>query len=481
MQPAAAFGPEELADRLAVLIGGFPRVRIAVAFSGGGDSVALLAALAALARRHRRLMLRAVHVDHGLQPGSRSWSRQCAQLAGALRVPIIVRRVSVDLAKGQSLEAAARAARYRAFALLLGADERLLTAHTLEDQAESVLLQLLRGAGVEGLAAMHADVPLARGRLVRPLLDVPRAALREYARRRRLEWIEDPMNLDLRFDRIYLRQEILPRLRERWPGAARALARSARHAQDARGLLARIAREDLDAAADGRDLSVTALRRLPIERRRNALRLWIAERGGRMPQSRHLAEVAGPLLAARADAMPTVTWAEGGVRRAAGRLSWQSALTASAAPSPPAAPSPSAAATPPIAAAVDVWSWRDQPIVWLPGARGRLEMRRDAYGNLDLETLPAVLAVRWRMGGERLRPRPGGPSRTVKSLLQAARIAPWERAAMPLVYADERLLAVADRWIDAAHLAREGVRARGRIVWHRKPRRARPGSANLVT
>lgn len=467
MQPVAAFGPAQLADRLAVLIEGFPRARIAVALSGGGDSVALLAALAALARRHRRLMLRAVHVDHGLQPGSRSWARECVQLARALRVRIIVRRVSVDVASGQSLEAAARTARYAAFARLLDADECIVTAHTLEDQAETVLLQLLRGAGVDGLSAMHADAPLARGRLVRPLLDVPRAALREYARRRRLQWIEDPMNLDLRFDRVYVRQEILPRLSERWPGALRALARSARHAQDARSLLAGIAREDIEAAADGQDLSVAALRRLPIERRRNALRLWIAQRGGRMPQSRHLAEVAGPLLAARADAMPIVSWAEGAVHRAAGRLSWRPALTVAPAPS--------------TAAAADAWSWRDQPVMWLPGARGRLELRRDAHGNLDLETLPAALVVRWRRGGERLRPRSGGPSRTVKSLLQAARIAPWERAAVPLVYADERLIAIADRWIDAAHQAREGTRARGRIVWHRTPRRARPGSANLVT
>lgn len=470
----AAFGPAELAERLAPLIGNLPRARIAVAFSGGADSTALLAALATLARRHRGLALRAVHVDHGLQAGSRKWARACAQLARTLRVRIVVRRVSVDVASGQSLEAAARVARYAAFARLLDADECLVTAHTLEDQAETVLLQLLRGAGVEGLAAMHADAPLARGRLVRPLLDVPRAALREYAHRRRLRWIEDPMNLDLRFDRVYLRQEILPRLGERWPGAARALARSARHAQDARRLLAGIAREDIDAASDGRDLSVTALRRLPIERRHNALRLWIAQQGGRMPQSRHLAAIAGTLLAVRADAMPAVSWAEGTVRRAAGRLSWQPAGT------PPVASTPSAAPSPCIASVVDAWSWRDHPVMWLPGARGRLELRRDAHGDLDLETLPATLAVRWRLGGERLRPRPGGPSRTVKSLLQAARIAPWERAAVPLLYADEHLIAVADRWIDAAHQAREGARARGRIVWHRTPRHARPGRANLV-
>jgi len=465
VKPAAAFGPAELADRLAALIEGFPRARLAVAFSGGGDSVALLAALAVLARRHRRLALRALHVDHGLQRGSGAWARQCVRIAAALRVPIRVSRVRVDATSGQSLEAAARAARYAAFARALAPGEILLTAHHLEDQAETVLLQLLRGAGVAGLAAMPADAPFGRGRLVRPLLGVPRAALHEALRRGRLEWIEDPMNFDPRFDRAYLRAEVLPRLLARWPAAARALARSARHAQDAQQLLAQLAATDLAAARYGPDLSVAALRRLPDARRRNALRGWLAGHGARMPDARRLAEIAGPLLAARADAQPAATWEAGTVRRAAGRLSWEPATGAADAAEIPQA---------------CTWCWQEQPIVWLPGARGRLELRRDAHGDLAIGTLPARLTVRWRAGGERLRPRSGGPSRPVKDLLQAARIAPWERAAMPLVYADASLVAVADRWVDAAWRAPRDAAPRGRIVWHRTPRRPRPGTRDLI-
>lgn len=479
MRAAAEFGPEWLAARLAALLPAWPAVSVAVAFSGGGDSLALLAALCALPRRRRpRGGLRAIHVDHGLQAASRAWARECRRLAIALDVPLAVRRVAVVAPRGTSLEAAAREARYAALARLLREGEVLLTAHHLEDQAETVLLQLLRGAGLAGLAAMPVQAPLGRGVLLRPLLELPREALRAYVTHRQLAWIEDPMNADPRFDRAFVRAELLARLAARWPGAPRAIARSARHAQEAQELLEQLAQADLDAAADGDELAVTVLRRLAPQRRRNLLRLWIARRGGRPPGSRQLAEIAGPLLAARADAQPRVEWPGGGVRRYAGRLLWQPRGARSAADDAASATAATAAAA---LAAPGEWRWRESPIVWLPGARGRLGIRTDRAGTLDPASLPDVLELRWRIGGERLRPRAGGPSRSVKSLLQAARIAPWERAALPLVYAGGRLVAVADLWIDAQFQARAGTRGRARIVWHRSPRRARPGGGDLLS
>jgi len=473
LRTAAAFGPDFLAAQLGALLADFPRVALVAAFSGGGDSLALLAALAALRRRHRKLALRAIHVDHGLQDTSRAWARACRLRARELRVPLSVRRVAVSCPKGDSLEAAARAARHAAFARLLRADEALLTAHHLEDQAETVLLQLLRGAGIAGLAAMPARAPLGKGCLLRPLLDVPRASLREYARQRGFDWIEDPMNADRRFDRAYVRHELLTPLQARWPAAARSLARTARHAGDARQLLAGIAAKDLLAAMDGPDLSVPVLRRLPDDRRRNALRAWIVQQGSRAPETRRLAEIAGPMLAARADAHPQVAWDEGGVRRHGNRLMWEPARAAQGAKVPVEA----AECGP---AALEDWRWQETPVIELPGARGRIGIRADEHGALDLDLLPPGLAVRWRLGGERLRPRRGGPRRTVKRLLQAARIAPWERAAVPLVYAADRLVAVGERWIDADFQASAATRRRGRIVWQQLPRRARPGGADLL-
>lgn len=470
MGAAAEFGPEWLAARLAALIPAWPDVPLAVAFSGGGDSLALLAALCALPHRQRpRGKLRAIHIDHGLQEASRAWARECRRLAAALEVPLIVRRIAVEATRGASLEAAARSARYAALASLLVDGELLLTAHHLEDQAETVLLQLVRGAGIAGLAAMPERAPLGGGVLLRPLLELPREVLHDYVRRRRLEWIEDPMNADPRFDRVYMRREVLPRLGARWPGAARALARSARHAQEAQQLLNALARADLEAAADGPDLIAAVLRRLTPARRHNLLRLWITRRGGRVPGTRQLHEIAGPVLAARADAQPRVEWQGGGVRRHAGRLLWQPRECAAMA-GDDASP-----------ASIESWHWRTTPLVWLPGVRGRLEIRADESGGLDLARLPDRLAVRWRTGGERLRPRVGGPSRTVKALLQAARIAPWERASLPLLYAGEQLIAVADHWVDAQFQPRSRGSERGRIVWHRAPRRARPGTGDLLS
>ena len=190
----------------------------------------------------------------------------------------------------------------------------LLTAHTQDDQLETVLLQLFRGCGLPGLAAMPAVAPLGAGRLARPLLACPRAQLEAWLRARELAWVEDDTNRDERFDRNYLRRQVLPAVRQRWPGVGAAVARSARHAAEAQGLLATLARVDIERASDGAALSVKALRSLPPDRRRNVLRLWIASGGRTLPDARRLEEIAGPLIDARADAHPQVEWDRRGPR-----------------------------------------------------------------------------------------------------------------------------------------------------------------------
>ena len=291
---------------------------LCVAFSGGADSTALLAALAAQVSQRRRL--RAIHVDHGLQSSARAWARHCRDIAAQLGVPLILRRVSVDLGRGQSPEAQARAARYAALARELAPGELLLTAHHQDDQLETVLLQLLRGAGLAGLAAMPAVMPFAAGLLCRPLLEVRRTELVAWLRRRGLPCIEDPSNEDERFDRNYLRHKVVPVIEARFAGAAVAVARSARHAAEAQDLLQQLADADVWRCVDGATLSAAALRRLAPARRRNALRAWIRAAGQQPPDARRLAEIAGPLLAARPDAHPRVEWGKLQVRRHAGRL-----------------------------------------------------------------------------------------------------------------------------------------------------------------
>ncbi|HEY7996327.1 MAG TPA: tRNA lysidine(34) synthetase TilS [Steroidobacteraceae bacterium] len=442
---AVKFAPAWLAARLRALVPGFPRVAACVAFSGGADSTALLAALARL--RRGGLQVRAVHIDHQLRPDSARWSAHCRRCARALGVPLEVRRILVPRARGSSPEAAARLARYAALAQALRPHEVLLTAHHQDDQLETVLLQLLRGAGVAGLAAMPASAPFARGLLVRPLLEIPRAQLREWLRARRLEWVEDDSNADEALDRNYLRRRVLPALSARWPAAPATVARSARHLADAQQLLEALGAADAASAQVGAALSAPVLRRLGPARRRNALRHWITASGFPAPPARRLEEIAAAVLAARTDTHPFVAWSGVRVRRHAQLLRLEAATATATAPATPAQLS---------------WRWQQQPQLAWPGG-GVLTLRADRRGPLDLEALSPVLSVRTRRGGERLRPAAGGPRRLLKGLLQEARVPLPERARLPLLYCGERLVAVGDRWLDASVQAGAQTRRRGRL------------------
>jgi tRNA(Ile)-lysidine synthase len=460
---APAFGPEWLRERLAHLLPGFPDVALCVALSGGLDSTALLAAVAAL-RPHERgrssgLRVRAVHVNHGLHPNAARWSAHCRKLARRLGVPLSVLSVSVARERGASLEEAARAARYRCFAGQLHGEEALLTAHTQDDQLETVLLQLLRGSGLPGLAAMPPVAPLGAGRLVRPLLPLSRLQLEAWASGRGLAWIEDDTNLDERFDRNYLRRRVLPAVRARWPGAGAAVARSARHAAEAQRLLMVLAQADLERARDGSGLSVKALRPLPPDRRRNVLRCWIAASGRTAPDTRRLDEIAGPLIDARADAHPRVEWSSEGAGAARTAVMRHADLLSIADLEPVLNP-----ATPP---AQLHWDWKRSSHCALPDG-GALELTAQRHGPIDLDALPPQLAIAWRRGGERLRIRRGGPRRTLKSLLQEAHVPLAQRARLPLILAGGVLIAAADLWIDESVRAQAEARHRGRLVW-RKP------------
>ena len=448
-----SFGPRSLSRRLAQLLPGFPDVTVCVAFSGGADSTALLAALAQLQRPP--LEVRALHVDHRLHPQSASWAAHCRRVARSLDVPLLVRTANVARAHGESLEAAARAARYRLLAAALAPDEALLTAHHQDDQLETVLLQLLRGAGLAGIAAMPAMASFARGALLRPLLPWSRAELSAWVRSQGLDWIEDPGNSELRLDRNYLRTRVLPLIRERWPAAAATVSRAARHAAEAQRLLDALGAADAARASFGAMLSAQQLRTLPPERRRNALRFWITAAGHLAPPTSRLEEIAGPLLQARADAQPFVSWEGTLLQRQADLLSLHAASGASAV----------AGAAPAVRPEELTWPWRRHRTCALPGPGGKLTLKHDARGPLDLDALPAVLTVRARRGGERLRPVRGGARRALKSLLQEARVPVAERARLPLIFADSTLIAVAGLWLDESVQASTASRRRARLIW----------------
>jgi tRNA(Ile)-lysidine synthase len=462
-----AFGPQWLAGQLATLLPAFPDISLCVAFSGGVDSTALLAGLAA--KRPHSLQLRALHVDHGLRPASKQWAAHCRALARNLHVPLKVLTTKVERARGTSLEAAARDARYGLLAAALHPGEVLLTAHHSDDQLETVLLQLLRGSGLPGISAMPAVTPFARGLLARPLLSRSRAELETWVREQGLTWVEDDTNVDESLDRNYLRLRILPLIRDRWPGAATAVARSARHAAEAQSLLDTLARADVDRARYGESLSAKSLRALAPDRRRNALRFWITRAGFLAPDTRRLEELAGPLLDARPDANPFITWGEGEGAVCAQRHGDLLTLRreSSRGPAPQSPPTDL------------IWSWHDSLTYDLPRNLGKLELEPDPRGPLDLDSLPPTLTIRWRAGGERLSPRPGGPRRALKNLLQEFHIPVPERADLPLLFStisagatsasamfsEERLLAVADLLLDETVQATPTTRRRARLLW----------------
>jgi tRNA(Ile)-lysidine synthase len=298
-----------------------------VALSGGRDSSCLLAALAQAQAAAdlspaagRALPLRAVHVDHGLQTASAAMRAAAAALCRRFAVPLEVVRIQVDVEGGVSVEAAARAARYRAFAGVMQPGECLLTAHHALDQAETLLLQLLRGAGLKGLSAMPVCRPLAPGSHLRPLLDIVPGDLHELGEVLAIEPADDPMNRDPRFDRAYLRREVWPRIEGRWPAAAAALARAAQHLGEAQASLDAPTRRAVERLRDGEALSVPGLRSLPARERLHVVRHWLKEAAVEPPSTARLDEALRQILTAKSDHEPAVQWGEHVLRRYRDRL-----------------------------------------------------------------------------------------------------------------------------------------------------------------
>ncbi len=405
--------------------------RFLVAYSGGLDSHVLLHALSALAGREA-LAVRAIHVDHALVPESRQWLEHCRGVCAALGCALSERRVSVALDAGLGLEQAARRARYAAFAAELREGEELLTAHTGDDQAETLLLRLLRGAGVEGAAGMPGRRRLGAGWVTRPLLAFERDDLTAYARRHRLRWVEDPGNRDTRHDRNFLRHRVLPLLRERWPGASATLARGAAHFAVGAALLEAQARVDAEACRRGEGLASAALGELVPERQDLVLRLWLRERGALAPSAAQLAGIRD-LLRARADRVPRLRWGRWVVRRYRGVLHLATDPT-------------------PVACEPACLRWDLRDPLSIPGRARPLTRAELAACGL---TLPAgrAVEVRFRRGGERIRLAGRGCTKTLKKLFQEAGIAPWERARVPLIYVDGELAAVVGIGVSQAFAA----------------------------
>lgn len=391
-----------------------------IAYSGGLDSHVLLHAFANL-RTVMSFNLRAIYVNHGLSPNANTWAQHCANVCASLQIPFQEYLVNAKHAVGESPEEAAREARYTVFAEILAENEILLTAHHQNDQAETVLLQMLRGAGPKGLAAMPRIKSFGKGFLARPFLNFTRDELQAYAQQHQLCWIEDESNANVDFARNFLRQEIFPILKKRWPAVTETLARVADHCAEAQMMLDEISLQDLQAVqgSDLNTLSVKKILELDLARQRQVLRAWLRQLNFPVPPTVKLHQIQQDMLHAREDKSPHFLWNGVELRRYRDRLYAMPELKAHD--------------------ATQQFEWDLQQKLELPSI-GTLHATttKNKVLHADIEKV----TVKFRQGGE-MCSLPGRAHRhELKKLFQEWGVLPWLRDRIPLIYVGDKLAAV---------------------------------------
>ena len=390
-----------------------------IAYSGGCDSHVLLYSLAQL-REELNINLKAIHINHGLSPLANEWEEHCREICEQLSISYLA--ISVNANQNRtSPEEAARIARYKEWKKLINKNEVLLLAHHQDDQAETVLLQLLRGSGVKGLAAMPAKQDFSQGRLCRPLLGYQRQELHSYAVDHNLNWIDDPSNFDTDFDRNFLRHDVIPLLESRWPALKRTLSRNASHQAEADQLLSELAFQDWHHVHLDNKIIVSSLLKLSEQRQRNVLRYWLSDICElSLPDTIHLKRIMEEVITAAEDAKPEVIWRGGEVRRYQGFLYGIKNL--------PQSPENK------------VLLWRDLSQSLELGDASCLSSKVIMGQGLSQKKLQnSEISIRFRQGGEMCKPVGRGQTHQLKKLFQEWQVPPWQRAFVPLVYVNDEL------------------------------------------
>ncbi|MEI7249186.1 tRNA lysidine(34) synthetase TilS [Pectobacterium versatile] len=411
---------------------------ILLAYSGGLDSSVLLHLLVAV-RQRSGLPIRAAYIHHGLNPLADSWAEHCCQQCERWQVPFASLPVKVEAQNG-GIEAAARTARYQALQAHLQEGEALLTAQHLDDQSETFLLALKRGSGPAGLSAMAAQSMLGHHRLVRPLLGISRLQLEAYAQWHQLGWIEDDSNQDERFDRNFLRRQILPRLTQRWPHFPSAVARSAQLCAEQEQLLDELLEESLQALCqpDGA-LSIDGLAPLSPVRRFALLRRWLAQQGATMPAREQLQRLWDEVATSRQDAEPVLQLNQMQIRRFRQYLYLLPLM-------------------PSLKDRIIPWQSPSCPLS-LPDNLGTLSLADNGVAIRAPENGEAV-SIRFSTSGTvNIVGRAHG--RQIKKLWQELNVPPWWRDRTPLVFYNEQLIAAVGRFV-----TREGQVRENQPVWH---------------
>jgi tRNA(Ile)-lysidine synthase len=400
-----------------------------IAYSGGLDSHVLLHVFACL-RATLPLQLHAIHVNHGLSVNAPGWAQHCQQICQALQVPYEQYAIKLKISQGESLENLAREKRYKCLAQKMHQSAILLTAHHQDDQAETVLLQLLRGAGLKGLAAMPQVKPFATGLHARPFLNFSRADLLSYAKDNQLNWVDDESNSNIQFSRNLIRHEIMPLVKRHWPAVAQTLSRAATHCAEASDLLDGVARDLLQLVTGNftNTLSVEKLKTLDAAKQRLVLRAWIQAASFPLPPMKKLEALRHGMLQAGRDRMPSVTWCDVVVRRFRDDIFLLQQHVAHD--------------------TTRTYDWQLDTILRIEG-HGELQAVRQTAAELRSDM--TNLKVSFRQGGEAVKlPRRG--TRTLKKLWQEWGVPTWLRDRLPLLYDQEMLVCIPGVFIHPAYI-----------------------------
>ena len=414
-----------------------PNRSIVLGLSGGMDSVVLLHLLHNLAPRFE-WRLSALHVHHGISRNADAWANFCAELCARYAIPLHVEHVDIALLRDvHGIEAAARKLRHAAFAKQF-CDFVALAQHA-DDQAETLLLQLLRGAGVKGAAAMPLVKPASAHMhaTLRPLLDISRGTLLEYAQQHSLQWVEDESNADDSYPRNFLRHRVLPLLEQKFPAYRKTLARGVQHFAEAGELLDELAQQDAQGWVVDTPLDVSLLRALSHSRGKNLLRYYLHRCGAPMPQGVQLDDMLRQLCGARQDAAVCVGFGGWQVHRYQDKVYAQ-----------------------PAEGEFDqglVLPWHGEAELEWPALKTRLIFSvATGQGISHAKLQRAPVTLRLRGGDEALRPHPRAATRSLKNLLQEHHVPPWRRARLPLLYCGDELVCVVGVATAAAYQVQDG-------------------------
>jgi len=410
-----------------------------IAYSGGVDSLVLLHGFKQI-HKQLNVKVRAVHVHHGLQSVADDWVNHCQQSCEQLNIPLDVLYVDAQKKQGDSPEESARNARYQALQKNLTEGDCLVTAQHRNDQAETLLLQLFRTASAAGLSAMPSLKPFADYLHIRPLLSFSRQQIEDYACQNNLQWVEDPSNDDVSFDRNYLRKEILPRLEKRWPEVNSQLATVANLQASNLQVLKDMAAIDLASSLVTKNsalttsvfnvesiLSIEKLKQLSSARLSNLLRYWVITIVEKSPTRNLLEEIEATIINSQPDAKPSISFSEYAFRKFQENLYLIKTHSKINVPN-------------------DLM-WNPVAPLKLPGLGVQLKIQKTAAKGLDKKLLNESLTVSFRKGGEKFHPADRQHSQSLKKLLQEAGVPPWERDVIPLVYFNDVLIAVSGLWL----------------------------------